>query len=140
MGKEIQLIYLSDLLPGQEKELPSILETSVRHNGEDGVTGMLLYIGGNIMQVLEGEENAVRRTYERIGRDRRHRNIVLLTEQTIAERDFPDWRMGYKQLSEDVIRSVPSFAPFFQVDFRLGALQAKPGVAREMLKFFSSNR
>jgi hypothetical protein len=43
MGKEIQLIYLSDLLHGQEKELPSILETSVRRDGEDGITGMLLY-------------------------------------------------------------------------------------------------
>jgi hypothetical protein len=140
MGKEIQLIYLSDLLPGQEKGLTSILETSVRRNGEDGITGMLLYIGGNIMQVLEGEENAVRRTYERIGRDPRHRNIVLLTEETMTTRDFPDWRMGYKQVSEDVVQSVPGFAPFFQVDFRLGAIQAMPGVAREMLKFFACNR
>jgi len=82
----------------------------------------------------------VRRTYERIGRNFRHRNIVPLTEETIMERDFRDWRMGYKQLSEDVVQSVPGFAPLFQVDFRLSAIQAKPGVAREMLKFFACNR
>ena len=80
MSKEIQLIYLSDLSPGQESALPAIVETSVRRNGEDGITGMLLYAGGNIMQVLEGDEAAVRRTYERIGRDPRHRNIMLLSE------------------------------------------------------------
>lgn len=138
MSKEIQLIYLSDLSPGQEKELPSIVETSVRRNGEDGITGMLIYVGGNIMQVLEGEETAVRRTYERISRDPRHRNIMLLSEETIPARDFPDWRMGYKHLSADVAQRVPSFAPFFQVGFKLDAIQAKPGAAKEMLKFFAS--
>lgn len=138
MSKQIQLIYVSDLSPGQEKELPGILDTSVRRNGQDGITGMLLYAGGNIMQVLEGEEGAVRCTYERISRDPRHRNITLLSEEIIAARDFSDWRMGYKHLSPDVVQSVPRFAPFFKVGFKLDAIAAKPGAAKEMLVFFAS--
>lgn len=138
MSQEIQLIYLSDLVPGQEKELPAILETSVRRNGEDGITGMLLYAGGNIMQVLEGEEMAVRRTYERIGHVPRHRNVMLLSDETITAREFPDWRMGYKHLSADVVQSVPRFAPFFHVGFKSEAIQAQPGAAKEMLLFFAA--
>lgn len=138
MSKEIQLIYLSDLSPEQEKALPAILETSVRRNGEDGLTGMLLYAGGNIMQVLEGEESAMRRTYERISRDPRHRNLIVLSEEVISARDFPDWRMGYKSLSPDVVERVPQFAPFFKIGFKTDAIQAKPGAAKEMLLYFAS--
>ena len=140
MTREIQLIYLSDLSPGQEDQLPDILATSVRRNGEDGITGMLLYAGGNIMQVLEGEETAVRRTYERISRDPRHRNLELLSEETITRRDFADWRMGYRHLDADVAQRVPRFAPFFKVGFKLDAIQARPGIARDMLVFFAHQR
>lgn len=138
MSKQIQLIYVSDLVPGQEVALPSILATSVRRNAEDNITGMLLYAGGNIMQVLEGDEEAVHRTYARIDKDYRHRNTLVLSEEEITERSFPDWRMGYKHLQPEVVRSVPRFAPFFQVGFKLDAIQAQPGIAKEMLVFFAS--
>ena len=139
MSKLIQLIYVSDLPAGQETELPAILETSVRRNGEDGLTGMLLYAGGNIMQVLEGEEGAVRRTYERISCDPRHRNIILLSEEAVPAPDFPDWRMGYKFLSPQVLHALPQFAPIFKLGFKLDAIQAAPGIAKKMLMYFASN-
>lgn len=138
MSKEIQMIYVSDLAPGQEAALPAILDTSVRRNAQDGMTGMLLYAGGNIMQVLEGEEEAVRRTYARISLDPRHRNAIVIADDEITERSFPDWRMGYRQLSPELVRRVPRFAPFFQVGFRLDAIQAHPGIAKDMLVFFAT--
>jgi len=138
MHKLFQLIYLSDLAPGQEPALPAILATAVRRNAQDDITGMLLYSGGNIMQVLEGDEDAVRLTYERIGQDTRHRNATVILEEEITERSFPDWRMGYKHLDPAVVRSVPRFAPFFQVGFKLDAIKARPGIAKEMLVFFAT--
>jgi hypothetical protein len=137
LGTDIQLIYLSDLAPGQEAELPAILETAVRRNAQDGITGMLLYSGGNIMQVLEGEESAVRATYSRIGKDPRHRNLVLLSDDEISERSFANWSMGFKQLDPEVAKSFPQFAPYFHVGLQRDAIQAKPGAARDLLQFFA---
>ncbi len=137
MGKDIQLIYLSDLVPGLEGELPAILATSVRRNAQDGITGMLMYSGGNIMQVLEGGETAVRATYERIGKDPRHRNITLLSDDEIDERSFAGWSMGFKQLDPQVAQSFPEFAPFFHVGLQRDAIRAKPGVAKDLLQFFA---
>lgn len=131
-----QLIYLSDLVAGQEGQIPAILESAVRHNGEDGITGMLLFSRGNFLQVLEGEEARVRATFERISKDPRHRNLVVLTEETVPERHFSHWSMGYRQLSPEEVGRFPRFAPYFQFGFQSGPLAAKPGVALEMLEMF----
>lgn len=131
-----QLIYVSDLVGKDETQLASILESAVRHNTEDGITGMLLYSGGNFLQVLEGPHDAVRSTYQRICRDPRHRNASILLEQEIPERHFPSWRMGYRQLSAEDIARFPEHAPYFQFGFRTQALSAKPGEALEMLELF----
>lgn len=56
----IQLIYVSTanhLL--SELEIRQILDSSIRHNTPQEVTGLLLYSDGSFMQVLEGDEAAV---------------------------------------------------------------------------------
>ena len=89
-----QLIYVSDLVNKNEAELGSILESAVRHNRKDDITGMLLYSGGNFLQVLEGGEANVHSTFERICLDPRHKNIMVLTEEEVPERQFANWSMG----------------------------------------------
>ena len=133
----IQLIYVSDLVNQNEAELVLMLGSAVRHNREDGITGMLLYSGGNFLQVLEGEQSTVRATYERICRDPRHSNITLLTEENVPERQFSSWSMGYRQLGEEDIARFPKFAPYFQFGFKASSFNAKPGVALELLEMFS---
>jgi hypothetical protein len=69
----ISLIYVSRA--GEQfgtGELTHILESAVRHNTAQSLTGMLLYSNGNFMHVLEGEEAAVDETYSRIQQDPRH--------------------------------------------------------------------
>lgn len=131
-----QLIYVSDLVNKNETELGPILESAVRHNREDGITGMLLYSGGNFLQVLEGTETQVRSTYERICHDPRHSNITLLTEEEVPERQFINWSMGYKQLDAEEIAKFSKYTPYFQFGFKASAFNAKPGVALELLELF----
>lgn len=133
----VQLIYVSDLVNADEAQIPAILASSVRHNSEDGITGMLLYSQGNFLQVLEGEREVVERTYARICQDVRHRNTVMLTEEEVTERHFADWRMGYRQLEPGLAAKMPEYAPFFQFGFDAAAIRGKPGVALEMLELFS---
>ncbi len=134
----IQLIYLSSLSDMRlEAEIGKILESSVRRNQEDGVTGMLLYSNGNFLQVLEGETTDVEKTFVRICKDPRHYDIVELIREPIAERQFSQWSMGYQHLSESYIRSFPQYAPFFKFQANDEAIRAEPGIALELLREFS---
>ena len=36
-----------------------------------------------------------------ISRDARHRGVITLVEEEVAERSFTDWSMGFKDLSAD---------------------------------------
>ncbi len=133
----VQLIYVSDLVAQDESQIAAILSSSVRHNLENGITGMLLYSQGNFLQVLEGERDKVEETYARICQDKRHHNTVMLTEEEVSERQFADWTMGYRQLSPEIAAQLTEYAPFFQFGFDAAAIRAKPGVALAMLELFS---
>jgi hypothetical protein len=61
------------------------------------VSGVLLYQGGTFLQVLEGETDRVGAIYERIGRDTRHRDVLLLHRRVVAERNFGDWEHGVRR-------------------------------------------
>jgi hypothetical protein len=91
-----QLLYVSNtdrgLSPGV---VESILEVSRRNNRLLYLTGMLLYIDGGFLQVLEGDERAVRDTYARICKDRRHWNTRLLLDHE-SPRAFVGWSMGFE--------------------------------------------
>ena len=134
----IQLIYLSSLSDMKlEGEISKILESSIRRNKEDGITGMLLYANGNFLQVLEGEEKSVDETFNRICADPRHLNIIDIIREPIANRQFSEWSMGYQQLNEEYIRAFPEFAPIFKFHEDDEAIRAEPGIALELLRQFS---
>jgi hypothetical protein len=95
-----QLLYTSSTsrdLP--EVTLESVLAVSRRNNTDAGLTGILLYVDGGFMQVLEGEPVAVSRTYQRICEDKRHWNTHVLLDRT-AERSFGEWSMGFVRPTE----------------------------------------
>ncbi len=76
-----------------EENLADIVRACKRHNRANGVTGVLFYENGNFIQALEGEEDAVRGTLERIKKDRRHKNLQILVDKQIEDRSFSDWEM-----------------------------------------------
>ncbi|CAN5903367.1 hypothetical protein BH11GEM2_BH11GEM2_40640 [soil metagenome] len=81
------------------EDLVELLRVSRANNERDGVTGLLLYRGGNFLQALEGPAEAVQRTVERIARDARHHSITVLLEIEAEERLFGDWNMAFEELS-----------------------------------------
>jgi hypothetical protein len=72
-----------------------LLERARRANAGQNLTGMLLYIEGSFFQVLEGEAEAIDALYAKIMRDPRHTRITLIIRETIAQRDFSEWTMGF---------------------------------------------
>lgn len=97
-----QLIYTSAGTPNvTEDDLLGIVKSATRNNRAVGITGVLLFFDGNILQVLEGEKSVVKDAFQRIKKDSRHRDPMILIERFIEEREFPDWSMGFNALTED---------------------------------------
>lgn len=97
---EYCIVYLSSskgLLT--EDELNTILEQSRKKNSDLGITGILLYYDGSIIQALEGPEETVKALYETIRQDQRHGYIMKLVSQGIEKRSFGDWSMAFKPLT-----------------------------------------
>ena len=131
------LIYVSvangDL---SEHELVDLLTVSRENNTRDEITGMLLYKDGRFMQLLEGPESAVCATYARIARDLRHRDITILLEGELAERDFSDWSMGFQALDNEAARQTPGFSPFLDTRFSVFEFQSDPSRSHQLLRIF----
>ena len=93
-----QLLYVShtepDIAPGA---LDDLLTSARRNNALMGITGLLLFIDGGFLQILEGEERAVRELYARIANDPRHRDLRLMLDRENPCRAFPDWSMGFER-------------------------------------------
>jgi hypothetical protein len=133
-----ELIYVSSMAGALEHELGAILESAVRHNQRNGITGMLLYYRGGFMQVLEGGEVEVQDTYARICSDKRHRDLFTLSLSEIPFRHFANWSMGYKYIDASVVAKFPKHAPFFNFRVEADRIKGVPGLGLEMLTMFSN--
>ena len=97
----VRLLYASRAAEAVTPDLiDAILQSSRKHNPACGITGVLCYGGEVYMQVLEGGRDAVNELYNKIVRDERHRDIVLLHYQEVAERKFAGWTMGQVNLGK----------------------------------------
>ena len=92
--------------------LQDLLQVARRNNQALGVTGMLLFTESTFLQVLEGAPAVVRSLYEKIAKDQRHANVLILAEDSIEQRNFGDWSMGFVSDQEE-IRDLPGFVDFF---------------------------
>jgi Sensors of blue-light using FAD len=98
---DIHLAYTSVAAVGfREDELTRILQHSRTYNATVNITGVLLYVRGSFIQVLEGKRATVEALYERIKKDTRHTNVTMLLNRPIVQRLFPNWAMGYTILTE----------------------------------------
>ena len=131
------LIYVSSAVElFSTVDLVSLLETCRRNNTAAGVTGMLLYKAGNFMQVLEGEEETVRSLHEKIQHDPRHRGLLTLTEHMIPQRQFGEWSMGFRNLSDPALLALPGYNEFLNVPLNDKGFEAQPSRARRLLASF----
>jgi hypothetical protein len=101
----------------QETDLLHLLNQSKKSNQEHGLSGMLLYlegkflnqIEGRFMQVLEGGEEDVIRVFERIKKDRRHHDIIVLDQSPVSQSNFVTWSMGFKSIKLEAFKTLPGY-------------------------------
>ena len=91
------LVYTSTAsisLPEEElqRQLPRWRAT----NAGLGITGVLLYCEGNILQVLEGAFEEVGRLFATIAADVRHHSVTKLADGPVPGRAFSEWSMHFR--------------------------------------------
>lgn len=91
----IQLIYVSRPFGFDDLALGGILASARRHNVVEGITGSLICREDLFVQMLEGNDDAVQKTFERIKRDDRHTDIANVWTGKIDKRLFPEWAMRH---------------------------------------------
>ena len=92
-----RLIYKSsETAPFSKTDLKHLLVGSRLRNTEADISGMLIYDRGVFLQMLEGDVGAIFKTFARIERDPRHKDVtVLLRDANARERAFGKWSMGF---------------------------------------------
>lgn len=90
------IVYVSTAVKlMHENQLFDILHNARQHNAALNISGILLYSEGTFIQVLEGKDSVIDALYSRIEADRRHKSVVKLIDEPIAEKSFSQWLMGF---------------------------------------------
>jgi hypothetical protein len=84
-------------------EFGNIFSQARSDNQKRHITGALLLSAEWFVQVLEGDEAAVRSLYAAIERDPRHTDVELLSAERVPERLFARWSMGEVELDDSYL-------------------------------------
>lgn len=104
------------------------------------VTGMLIYHDAQFLQLLEGEEQALRELSALIYDDPRHHTAIQLSFKPVKSRDFQSWSMGFANLdnhTELSIRGLRNY-PSDEIDWEAHLFEAS--AAEELLMRFKNTK
>src|SRR3984893_17118063 len=94
----IHVIYVSSAAPDiSEHDTVKFLNEARKANRKNDVSGMMLYIGGCFLQLLEGGAGKVDIVPGTIFQGKRGMRMVL--REPIAERESPEWTMGFEAVA-----------------------------------------
>lgn len=128
------ITYVSAAAEGvSEPQLVELLGDVRAKNDRLGLTGILLYRAGRIMQTLEGDDDTVTRVFDQIVDDPRHRDVFVIINEQLDERQFPSWSMGFRHISALPARD--GFSSFMDEDADR-AFDGDSSMATRMLTLF----
>ena len=123
----------------RDQDLAELLAQARANNERKAITGMLLYKDGRFIQLLEGHEEQVQASFDRIRKDDRHTAVELLWLRYAQYRDFPDWTMGFINADEVDPDTLTGYSPFLERDLRYEKFIQNSTEVHEMLQAFKEN-
>lgn len=112
-GHLLRLTYISTVTRLLSvSELVDLIEQSRPKNEELGITGLLLYSGGNVIQTLEGDPRTVEPLFDAILTDPRHSDVRVVERQGVEERVFASWSMAFRNVSAREVAELQDFDEF----------------------------
>lgn len=83
----VALTYASRTAPGlDEAALARLRDAAARRNAAAGVASVLLHAADSFLHLLEGDERAVVKTFNRIDADPRHRGVTVVDWRFLVDR------------------------------------------------------
>ncbi len=114
-----RLVYISrattDITPEVVKNL--LVESRMR-NEKYRISGLLIYMNHNFLQVLEGPKNDVEQLYNNIVIDPRHTGTEVLEAKTINDRIFSEWKMVFSEVSTREFKNLSGFTELYDLHIR----------------------
>lgn len=98
-----QIIYRSTTTADSGRaadDIPGILRQAVARNGVEGITGLLYTEEDTFLQAIEGPVQSMTELLLRLYDDDRHRDLRILVDRPIEQREFGDWTMIYRDRRE----------------------------------------
>jgi len=131
------LLYISrTTCTTSEDVLDSIREQSSALNLAAGITGLLLWSDTHFCQILQGPKDAVLQTMDRINKDQRHHEPLVILRTELAEALFPDWSMASSKVGNaDIARQIA-----IAYEDRLADLSLVDGIIELMQQFRLQSR
>lgn len=139
MENLFRLIYTSSATTKmKEADIFDIIKKAQKNNKAIDITGLLLYIDGAFLQVLEGPEKSVKAIYHKISSDPRHENAKIILQGKIEYRDFSSWDMGLKIFTSQDIEDLKAMNNNPDFDLK-STLINNQSLAFEFMKHFYNN-
>ena len=100
------IIYVSKSAALDDGILTKILAISRAWNFEHNITGILLYNDGNFMQVLEGPGNEIKSIFEKIKKDKKHKEVSLIACKNVKCRSYSEWSMAFRTVDKNLFNQI----------------------------------
>ena len=133
----IQISYISvSAKPMSSEELLALLQKCLTNNARDGITGMLLYSNQTFLQALEGDDAVIDGLVSKIEKDPRHASIKFLHRRPIQSRQYSDWTMGFKRISDTELQHIDGLKNFGERDFNFQNLVQNDDVVEILMDHY----
>lgn len=137
----IRLSYISQARQSfSDQELDRLLTVSRANNGACGVTGILYYGNKMFLQILEGPREAVEETFKRIKKDSRHVSVRVIEKVPIDTREFKDFSMAFKKVSDRELASLVEGKPATEEETVPGQHQILDTMSRHFQQEWTKRR
>ncbi|MCR9181725.1 MAG: BLUF domain-containing protein [Flavobacteriaceae bacterium] len=83
-----------------DEDISALLVTCRTKNMRNEITGMLIYFDGTFIQFLEGPKENIDPLFDLISKDKRHQDVILLIDGVSSKREFEDWSMAFKKMTQ----------------------------------------
>lgn len=93
-------VYVSTATNMDPGILHGIGLSSQNYNKTHNVTGILIQIENEYMQIIEGPEKVVKTLYEKIEHDPRHKWVTLIHTEKTFKRTFGEWNMAVANIQK----------------------------------------
>jgi hypothetical protein len=131
----IRITYLSQATSNFSSiDLINLLQQCHLNNPKRGLTGLLIFGNNTFLQTIEGKKTIVEELIEKISKDKRHTKFQILSKQSIDNRQYRNWAMGFEKLTEQTLAGVPQLQDFALSDFNPEYLSSNASVIESLLE------